>query len=48
MAAASPEEAAGPEKPQEVSFAGAFLLKENDNSILQFWNFHLAFFFAKT
>lgn len=47
MAGASAEEAASPEKPQEVSFAGAFLLKENDtvffNSEISIW----FFFFPK-
>lgn len=49
MAGASPAEAASPEKPQEVGFAGAFLLWAR--MILVFFYSEISiwfFFFAKT
>lgn len=43
MAWASPEDAASPEKPQEVSFADSFLLQESETVFL-FYNFHWVLF----
>lgn len=43
MAWASPEDAASPEKPQEVSFADSFLLQESETGFL-FYNFHWVLF----
>ena len=48
VAGASPEEAASPKKPQEVSYAGSFLLKDCDIVSFSSKMFIWFFFFAET